>query len=546
MSTLARLRSALAAALNLLMFGVALWVLDRVLHEYAYRDIDAALHATPFFRVLLAALMSALGYLALVGYDVVAFRFIGLSVPLRRMLMPSFVSAVVGTTAPAAAAAAGGIRYRLYQTIGLTASGAVAVAGFNVVTYALGFATLGGVGLLLGPTAAASAGVTVPGRLLATVLIATVAAYLLLARFGRAPLHVAGRTLPLPSFPIALAQLGVSLADWMFSSTPLYFLLIGLSPIPFLPFLTAFLVAQFAALFLPIPAGVGVFEAILLLLRPSGVPVPHILAALLLYRVVYFLLPLVAAGGLLAGRGLARIRASAQPVRELLHAASALAPRALALTTFLAGVLLLVTGAIPMDDRRLAWLGELLPLSVIEASHFLSSIVGAVLVLSAWGLERRSRVAYALVRVLFGVGSVLTLLRSFDVRLASFLAITLVILILVGREFPRVGPSAREPMGSRWVFAAGAVFLVEAWVVVLLYRHVQFSGDVWWRFALSGQGPRALRAAVGASIVMLLLAIGRLFSGSAPQNADPLTWPRPVPNSRRSRRSGRTGPVGKR
>jgi phosphatidylglycerol lysyltransferase len=181
----------------------------------------------------------------------------------------------------------------------------------------------------------------------------------------------------------------------------------------------------------------------------------------------------------------------------------------------LAGVLLLVTGAVPTDDRRLAWLGELLPLTVIEASHFLSSIVGAVLVLSAWGLERRSHIAYSIVRALFGVGILLTLLRSFDLRLASFLAVTLVILVLAGHEFPHAGALAREPMGSRWVFAAGAVFLVEAWIGALLYRHIQFAGEVWWRFALSGQGPRALRAAVGASIVMLLFAVARLFSGSA-------------------------------
>jgi phosphatidylglycerol lysyltransferase len=520
-SKVARWRSEVAPALNLLVFALSLWVLDRVLHEYAYRDIVAALHATPFSRVLLAALMSALGYLALVGYDVVAFRFVGLVIPLRRMMVPSFVSAVVGTTAPAAAVAAGGIRYRLYQGLGLTASGAVAVAGFNVVTYALGFAALGGVGLLLGPAAASSAGLAVPGRLLAAVLLAAVAAYVLLALLGRGPLRIAGRTLRLPSFPIALAQLGVSLADWTFSSAPLYFLLIGLSPIPFLAFLTAFLVAQFAALFLPIPAGVGVFEAALLLLRPSGVPVPHILAALLLYRVVYYLFPLAVAGSLLAGRAVERIRASDQPFQELLSGALSLAPRVLALTTFLAGVVLLVTGAIPADDRRLAWLGELLPLTVIEASHFLSSIVGAVLVLSAWGLERRSHVAYSLVRVLFGVGILLTLLRSFDLRLAAFLTITLLILILAGREFPRAGPLTHEPMGSRWVFAAGAVFLVEAWIGVLLYRHVQFAGDVWWRFALAGQGPRALRAAVGASIVMLLFAVERLISGTVPRSRTP-------------------------
>jgi phosphatidylglycerol lysyltransferase len=246
------------------------------------------------------------------------------------------------------------------------------------------------------------------------------------------------------------------------------------------------------------------------------VAVPLTLAALLMYRVVYYLLPLAAAGALLTIRAVERIRKSDQPMRELFSSASSLAPRALAYTTFLSGVLLLVTGAIPADDRRLAWLAELLPLTVIEVSHFLSSIVGAVLVLSAWGLERRSHLAYQLVRMLFGAGIVLTLLRSFDLRLAAFLAFTLAILVLAGRQFARAESLAREPMGSRWVFAAGAIFLVDAWIAVLLYRHVQFAGEVWWRFALFGHGPRALRAAAGASIVILLYAVERLISGTIP------------------------------
>jgi phosphatidylglycerol lysyltransferase len=102
------------------------------------------------------------------------------------------------------------------------------------------------------------------------------------------------------------------------------------------------------------------------------------------------------------------------------------------------------------------------------------------------------------------------------VRLAAFLAVVLGILMLAGREFPQPEPLARQQMGPRWVFAAGAIFLVEAWIGALLYRHVQFGGEVWWRFALFGHGSRALRAAVGASIVMLLFAVERLISGSVP------------------------------
>lgn len=521
MSIAARWRAEVVPALNLLLFGLALWALDRLLHDYPLHDILAALEAIPFSLVLLAALISALGYLALIGYDWVAFRFLGLNLPLSRMLIPSFVSFAVSNSAPASMVTAGGVRYRMYRSLGLTATGAVTVAGFNVVTYAVGLAGLAGVALLLDPTGAGAHRFAVPGRALGVLLIAGVGGYLVLARLGRESVRILGRTVPLPNLRVALEQLAISVADWILSSAPLFVLLSGVAALPYFSFLTAFLVAAFATLFLPIPGGVGVFEAVVLLLRPASVPVPDTLAALLVYRVVYYLLPLAAAGGLLAVRALGRISRTERPLQELTRAVAAMLPRVLAFTTFLAGVVLLITGAIPADDHRLAWLGRLLPLGVIEASHFLSSIVGAVLVLSAWGLERRSHVAYHMVRLLFGLGILLTLLRSFDLRLAIFLAVVLAVLILAGGQFPRPEPLAREPMGYRWVFAAGAVFLVEAWIGALLYRHVQFAGQVWWRFALSGQGPRSLRAAVGASIVMLLFAVERLISGTAPPSRTP-------------------------
>lgn len=506
--------AALRSALNLLLFGLALWALDRVFHAYPAADILRALRAVPPRSILLAIAITLLGYLSLVGYDIVAFRFVGPRLPLRRMLLPSFISFAVSNNAPASMVAAGGVRYRLYQPHGLTLLAAAAVAGLNIITYALGLCVLAGVALLFRPDAGPGAGV--PGRILGMLLLAAAAGYVLATRFVRGALRVRGREVRLPPLRIAVAQLGVSVADWVLSSGALYVLVAAVTPISYLGFLTAFLVSQFASLLVPIPGGLGVFEAGVVLLRPSGVEAPPILAALLLYRVVYYLLPLAGAGALLAYGALRRIRRSEQPFRELVRSAHSLAPRALALTTFLAGTVLLASGAIPSDDRRLAWLARLLPLTVIEASHFLSSIVGAVLVLSAWGLERRSHVAYHLVRMLFVAGIVLTLLHSFDLRLAAFLAVVLAILMLAAREFPRPEPLARQEMGPRWVFAAGAIFLVEAWIGALLYRHVQFGGEVWWRFALFGHGSRALRAAVGASIVMLLFAVERLISGSVP------------------------------
>ena len=182
----------------------------------------------------------------------------------------------------------------------------------------------------------------------------------------------------------------------------------------------------------------------------------------------------------------------------------------------MAGVVLLVTGAIPADDRRLAWLATVLPLPVIEASHFLASVVGAVLIVFAWGVERRVRFAYHAVVALFAFGALLSLLRSFDVRLATLLGVGCVLFLFAGRTFPRGGSLVQEPMGPRWVFAIGAVVLVDFWIVLLTYRHVAFGAEPWWRFALHGDGPRSVRAALGASVVLLLWALAHLISGVAP------------------------------
>lgn len=209
-------------------------------------------------------------------------------------------------------------------------------------------------------------------------------------------------------------------------------------------------------------------------------------------------------------------RKSDRPLHELAVRGAALVPRGLGFMTFLAGVVLLVTGAIPADDRRLAWLATFVPLSVIEASHFLSSVAGAVLIVFAWGVERRVRLAYHVVVGLFAAGIVLTLLRSFDLRLATFLAVACVTFLLAGRTIPRAPSAVHEPMESRWIFTVGAVLLVDFWIALLTYRHVPFGGQTWWHFALEGHGPRSVRAAVGASVVLLLWALAHLLSGVAP------------------------------
>ena len=127
----------------------------------------------------------------------------------------------------------------------------------------------------------------------------------------------------------------------------------------------------------------------ILLLKPyltSGALLP----SLIVYRAMYYLLPLIVALIILVADELSQRRAQAARVGAAFDwLTEQLTPRVLAMFTFLAGVVLLFSGATPAAEGRLAFLDRLLPLGIIEASHFLGSIAGAALLLLSQGLARR-------------------------------------------------------------------------------------------------------------------------------------------------------------
>jgi uncharacterized membrane protein YbhN (UPF0104 family) len=99
--------------------------------------------------------------------------------------------------------------------------------------------------------------------------------------------------LPRPTLRRALAQIAVSAADWVFSGAALYVLLPH--RVPFHVFFAVFLLGQIAALVAQVPAGLGVFEAVVLWSLRPAIPTPALLIGLVGYRVIYFLLPLLLA-----------------------------------------------------------------------------------------------------------------------------------------------------------------------------------------------------------------------------------------------------------
>jgi phosphatidylglycerol lysyltransferase len=186
-------------------------------------------------------------------------------------------------------------------------------------------------------------------------------------------------------------------------------------------------------------------------------------------------------------------------------------PRVLASSVFLAGAMLLLSGAMPASHVRLQVLRRVLPLSLIELSHFLARIEGLLLMVLARGLQRRIDSAYYLTALVLISGAVLSLLKGMDVVEAVILAVMLAVLLPCRRHFYRQGVLLTERFTFRWCVAIAIVMACAVWLALFAYGQLEYSDELWWRFALDQDAPHSLRAVAGAVLtVFILTATGLL------------------------------------
>ena len=228
--------------------------------------------------------------------------------------------------------------------------------------------------------------------------------YLVMTAIRRQPLRLGGFELPMPSPAIAAGQILLSSVEWSIAGAVLYVLLPP-SALPFLQFLGMFLIAILLGMVSHVPGGLGVFEGLMVLLLKPYLSSAELLPALVVYRVVYYLLPLGLALIVLVGDEMRARRAHAARIGAVLGRVTEwLTPRALSAVTFLAGLVLLFSGATPAAAGRLVMLDRVLPIGVIEASHLLGSIAGVLLLILSQGLARRLDAAYYLTATTMIVG----------------------------------------------------------------------------------------------------------------------------------------------
>ncbi len=522
MTFAARHRRLLTALVVATVVALGFAALEHLAQEIRFADVRAAFHAVSYVQIAAALLLTAGSYIALTFYDFLALRIIGRPLPWRTAALASFTSYTLSHTLGLSLLTGGSARYRIYSTAGLDGPDIARVIGVASATFWMGVLTVAGAALATHQGSIDLPGISISAaaaRASGVVLILLMGGVILLCALRRKPLAWRRFQLPLPSAGQAVVQIGIAVADLAFASAALYVLIPGADPALLPSFILAYALGIIASVITHVPGGVGVFEAVVIAVLPGDRAT--IFAALIAYRLIYYLLPLAIGVLLLAGEAGARNKASLSGLRAV---AGSAAPMALSAATFLTGAMLLLSGALPALPWRLKALEALLPLPLplIEASHILASIIGALLLLIAPGLYRRLDGASMAVRALLLAAAACSLLKGFDFE-EAFVCLALFVLLHWTRgAFYRRTALTQAPLSPAWFASVATVLGLSVWAGLFAYRHVPYDGELWLQFALHGDASRFLRATLGVGLVLCGFAIWRLLG---PTPADRIAAP---------------------
>ncbi|GGY18342.1 hypothetical protein GCM10008098_07870 [Rhodanobacter panaciterrae] len=517
------LRRLAGPLLSVAMLCLALWALHLLAREVNYHQVRRYVQSISRSRLLLAALFTALGYAVMTLYDRFALVSIGRRLSWRRVTMISFISYAFSNAVGMSLLVSGSIRYRFYIQNGLSTGEVARVVLYCTVSFWLGLLALTGVTLLCIPLPAGLplAEFSRPLGVLLTLLpLAWLAGGLI-----RRPLRMWRWRVSMPSVATGVRQILVGALDWGLAAAVLYVLMPDELNNGFGHFLAIFVIAQIIGLISHVPGGLGVFEAVMLAgfgATGNEALAAPILGALAAFRVVYYLLPLCTATVLVLQR-------EARGLREkslLTPWFTGLLPSFFAGLTLVSGAVLLFSGATRALPARMAILRDVLPLSVLEVSHLLASVIGMLLLILARGLQRRLDAAYWLTLVLLLAGAVFSLLKGIDYEEATLLTLLAMALAPAHRLFYRRASLFSTTFSIGWIVAIVAVLGCATWLVLFSYKHVDYSGDLWWEFSFyQGGAPRALRALVAAAAAGMLFALASLirprrFNPEPPNDAE--------------------------
>ncbi len=287
-------RSRISIAISLLIFAIAVFTLYELLRDVDFGKVAAAIEAQSIERLAIAGAFVVAGYVTLTFYDVFALRTIGWhKVPYAVAALASFTSSTIGHSLGAAVLTGGLIRLRIYSVWGLTAVDIAKIALVTGMTFVLGNALLLGGAMTYAPQAA---GVVdhLPSwinRAIGLAGLFAIACYLIWIGPRPRAIGRSGWRIVLPNLRFTFVQIAIGTMDLVLVTLAMYTLLPSTPAVGLVSVLVIFLTATLLGTVSHAPGGLGIIEATMLLGLPQFQK-EGLLAALLTFRALYFVLPL--------------------------------------------------------------------------------------------------------------------------------------------------------------------------------------------------------------------------------------------------------------
>ncbi|WP_171098569.1 bifunctional lysylphosphatidylglycerol flippase/synthetase MprF [Ruegeria sp. HKCCD7255] len=502
-----------------LVTGIALAVLHDLSAHVKWSDVTADIRAKPWTVMAFAVFWTAFSFFSLSFYDVFAVRSVA------KGTVPAPVAGLAGASGYAVSNCLGfsyitgtAIRYRIYASLGLDLGRVAGVIATSWVAFWMGLTLIMGILLTLHPDGISKVlpisetAETVIGLALLAALLCL---FVWLSKGGRR-LGVAGFGFNLPGGKLAGMLTIAAVGDVFGASMVLYVLMPDDLGVGFPYFFAIYVAAIAVGIVSHAPGGIGVFEATLIAgLGASGRS--DVVAALLLYRLVYTFLPFaVATLGIALASALTHRQRIGGAATWVYRAIRPIVPMVAAGVAAVAGVILLVSGALPADSQKLGVLRDVLPLSFVEASHLAGSAIGVLLLLVSRGLFRKLYRAWVVAMLLMVAGFCASLTKGLDTHEAISMLVTIGLLAMFRDAFYRVSGASIFRLNIPWLVSVVALLAVIFWIGLFAYSHVQYQNALWWDFAWNADASRFLRSSLVVAVILGVVAVNSLFGREIP------------------------------
>ena len=298
--------SRLGFAVSLTIIVIAVVVLYRILRDIDIEELIDALEATDWRTLIAAGAFVAAGYMTLTFYDLFALRTIGRTeIPYRVAALAGFTSYAVGHNVGASVFSGGAVRYRIYSAWGLSVIEVTKICFVAGLTFWLGNATVLGLGILHAPQAARAIDQLPPwaNRVLAVILLVLLAAYVAWVWVKPRVIGRDGWQVTLPGGPLTLLQIAIGIVDLACCAAAMYMLVPDEPNLGFVTVAVIFVAATLLGFASHAPGGLGVFDAAMMVALWQF-DKEDLLAGLLLFRLLYYIIPFVISLAILGVREL--------------------------------------------------------------------------------------------------------------------------------------------------------------------------------------------------------------------------------------------------